>query len=200
MQGSSVSNERGFSLIELIMVMAAMVTLAAVLVPSFKTLTLSMKARDAARKVERELQTARLKAVTVSRTLRVRFNCPSAGQFRIIELTGIHGQVELANRGESEMRAQNGVYDMKAGNLHLTGGIEIGATGGYQIWLTDAFVEVRKGHIVTKNPVKAVFPDGSLQAAQLEIFDHGDRVRFDGGVTMTLLLPPADQARAGAAK
>jgi lipopolysaccharide export system protein LptC len=121
-------------------------------------------------------------------------------QSNIIELTGIHGQVELANRGESEIRAQNGVYDMKAGNLHLTGGIEIGATGGYQIWLTDAFVEVRKGHIVTKNPVKAVFPDGSLQAAQLEIFDHGDRVRFDGGVTMTLLLPPPDQARAGAAK
>ncbi|HET9371637.1 MAG TPA: prepilin-type N-terminal cleavage/methylation domain-containing protein [Vicinamibacterales bacterium] len=98
MQGSSVSNERGFSLIELIMVMAAMVTLAAVLVPSFKTLTLSMKARDAARKVERELQTARLKAVTVSRTLRVRFNCPSAGQFRIIELTGIAATDGSANR------------------------------------------------------------------------------------------------------
>jgi lipopolysaccharide export system protein LptC len=116
-------------------------------------------------------------------------------QSNIIELTGIHGQVELANRGETDMRAKSGVYDMKAGNLQLNGGIEIGATGGYQIWLTDALVEVRKGHIVTRNPVKAVFPDGSLEARRLEIFDHGDRVRFDGGVTMVLRLPPPDDAK-----
>lgn len=122
-------------------------------------------------------------------------------QSNIIELAGIHGQVELANRGETDMRAKNGVYDMKAGNLQLTRGIEITATGGYHIWLTDAFVEVRKGHIVTKNPVKAVFPDGSLEAARLEIFNHGDRVRFDGGVVMTLRLPPPDEAKtADAAK
>ena len=80
------------------MVFAAMVTLAAVLVPSFKTLTLSMKARDAARSVERELQTARLKAVTVSRALRVRFNCPAAGQFRVVELTGITATDTATNR------------------------------------------------------------------------------------------------------
>lgn len=122
----------------------------------------------------------------------------------VIELTGIHGQAELANRGETEIRAANGVYDMKAGTLHLTEGIEIGASGGYQIWLTDAFVEVRKGHIVTKKPVKAVFPDGSMEAKQLEILNHGDYVRFDGGVVVTLRLPPpgenADARTADVAK
>jgi lipopolysaccharide export system protein LptC len=113
----------------------------------------------------------------------------------IIELSGIHGQVELANRGETSMRAKNGVYDMKAGVLRLSEGIEIAATGGYQVLLTDALVEVRKGHIVTEKPVRAVFPDGSLQAQRLEIFDHGDRARFEGNVVLTFRLPPAGDAK-----
>lgn len=113
----------------------------------------------------------------------------------VIELSGIHGQVELANRGETSLRAKNGVYDMKAGVLRLSEGIEIGATGGYQIWLNDAVVDVRKGHIVTDKPVRAVFPDGSLQAQNLEIFDHGDRARFDGGVVVTFRMPPPNEAK-----
>jgi hypothetical protein len=38
--------------------------------------------------VESELQQARLKAVSTNRIMRVRFNCPVAGQFRTVELIG----------------------------------------------------------------------------------------------------------------
>jgi hypothetical protein len=41
--------------------------------------------------VERELQTARLKAVSLNRPMRVRFNCPASGQFRLVEVIGIAG-------------------------------------------------------------------------------------------------------------
>jgi hypothetical protein len=61
----------------------------------------------------------------------------------VIELSGIHGQVELANRGETSLRAKTGIYDMKAGVLRLSEGIEIGSTGGYQISLTDALVNCK---------------------------------------------------------
>jgi lipopolysaccharide export system protein LptC len=111
------------------------------------------------------------------------------GKPNVIDLAGIRGQVELANRGETELRASRGVYDMKAGSLTLTEGIEIVATGGYQVMLKEAFVDVKKGRIVTNNPVSAVFPDGSLQAERAEIFEHGDRVRFDT-VRMRLRMPP----------
>lgn len=113
-----------------------------------------------------------------------------------IELTGITGQAELANRGETRMRAERGVYDMKAGTLLLSSGIEIGATGGYKVELTDALMQVRAGRIVTDRPVRATFPDGTLAASRLEILEHGERVRFGGGVTVTLHLP----ADAGAAE
>src|SRR5581483_7584878 len=40
------------------------------------------------RDVERELQFARLKAVTTNRPMRVRFDCPAPGQFRVVEVIG----------------------------------------------------------------------------------------------------------------
>jgi len=110
-----------------------------------------------------------------------------------VELTGIVGEVAQA-RGASDLRATNGLYDMKAEQLQLSGGIQIRAAGGYRIALSDAFVEVRKGEIATDNPVHAIFPDGSLQASRLRIFDHGAHLVFDGGVSMTLRLPPPENS------
>jgi lipopolysaccharide export system protein LptC len=115
-----------------------------------------------------------------------------------IELTGISGHVELANRGETKLSAQTGLYDMKAGLLQLGSGIEIGATGGYKMQLRDATMNVRKGSVVTKRPVTALFPDGSLLAKNLEIQEHGDFVKFGGGVTMSFKLPREDANAAGA--
>lgn len=107
----------------------------------------------------------------------------------VIELTGISGQVEMSNRGETAIHAKTGVYDMKAQTMRMAGGLEITSSGGYRVQLKEAFIEIRKGHIVTESPVSAVFPDGSLNANRLEIFDHGERARFDGGVTLTFRLP-----------
>ena len=83
---------------ELVMVMAGAVTLAALAGPSFSTLVEANRARTAARQVERELQTARLKAVTASRALRVRLSCPVVGQLRILEVTGIGTTDNATNR------------------------------------------------------------------------------------------------------
>ena len=88
----------GFTLIELVLVMAGIVTLTAIVVPGFSNVVASMRARDAARSVERTLQTARMKAVTHSRALRVRFNCPVPGQFRMLEVTGVSTTDDAGNR------------------------------------------------------------------------------------------------------
>ena len=85
-------------MIELLVVMAAIVTITAVVVPNSRYLLASMKARNAARVVERQLQTARLKAVTNSRAMRVRFACPATGQVRILEVTGVAATDTSANR------------------------------------------------------------------------------------------------------
>ena len=70
------------------MVIAVAATMMAFALPILSDLGESSKLAAAAREVERELQSARLKAVTVNRLLRVRINCPTTGYFRTVEVLG----------------------------------------------------------------------------------------------------------------
>jgi prepilin-type N-terminal cleavage/methylation domain-containing protein len=80
--------ERGFSLPELMLTVAVAGTLMAMAVPIMQDVSASAKLGEAARLVERELQDARLRAVSANRILRVRTNCPSLGFIRTVEVLG----------------------------------------------------------------------------------------------------------------
>ena len=79
---------RGFSLIELLIVVALVATVSAMVVPSILNMMTGMRVSAESRLVERELQTARLRAVGTNRAMRVRFNCPAVGQYRLVEVIG----------------------------------------------------------------------------------------------------------------
>ena len=61
-------------------------------------------------------------------------------------------------------------------------------------------VDVRKGNVVSNQPVELEMLQGTLNANRLEIVDSGDLVRFDGGVNLTFMLgdAAASQAKTGA--
>src|SRR4051812_42901045 len=77
---------KGFSLVELLLVVALIGILAAVGLPVMKNMNSSIKLNEASSMVERELQDARIKAVSSNRVMRVRMNCPSAGYIRRVEV------------------------------------------------------------------------------------------------------------------
>jgi prepilin-type N-terminal cleavage/methylation domain-containing protein len=79
---------RGFSLVELVIVVALIAIVSAMTVPSILNMMTGMRVSSDARLVERELQTARLRAVATNRAMRLRFNCPTAGQYRLVEVIG----------------------------------------------------------------------------------------------------------------
>ena len=85
---SSLRSQAGFSLVELIMVSVVVATLAGMAVPLYRDLAENSRLNSDVRNVERELQAARLKAVTVNRSLRVALNCPVAGEYRMVEVLG----------------------------------------------------------------------------------------------------------------
>lgn len=78
-------SDRGFSLTEMMLTVAMIATVAAISVPVMTDVTGNIRINEAARVVERELQDARLRAVSANRPLRVRFNCPSEGFIRTVE-------------------------------------------------------------------------------------------------------------------
>ena len=84
----STKTQAGFTLVEMMMTVGVFAILAGAAAPQFADMTGGMRLRQGVREVERELQAARLKAVTSNRAIRVRFNCPSAGFYRTVELIG----------------------------------------------------------------------------------------------------------------
>lgn len=88
MQARVPGNVRGFSLIELLLVVAVAATLMAIAIPVLTDVTDSTKLNTESQLVERELQKTRLRAVATNSVLRLRTNCPSAGYYRIVEVLG----------------------------------------------------------------------------------------------------------------
>ena|SRR5437762_7906141 len=78
----------GFSLLEMLMVCAVIGIVAAMALPGIRDEVDHLRLGMATRDVQSELQTARLKAVSSNTYMRVRFNCPVAGQFRVVERIG----------------------------------------------------------------------------------------------------------------
>ena len=85
---SRITSSDGFSLVDMLATVALIATVAAMATPGMIDGVDNMRLGMTVREVERELQTARLKSVSVNRPMRVRFNCPTAGQFRVVELIG----------------------------------------------------------------------------------------------------------------
>jgi type II secretory pathway pseudopilin PulG len=78
----------GFTLVDLAVVMAIIGILSAIAVPQVARIGDAIALGEAQRLIQSELQRARLKSVTTNRVIRVRFNCPANGQFRMVELVG----------------------------------------------------------------------------------------------------------------
>jgi type II secretory pathway pseudopilin PulG len=78
----------GFSLIELLVVITVTITICAIAVPGVLANLDRLKVAARARDVQIELQAARLKALSANRAMRLHFDCPAAGQYRITELIG----------------------------------------------------------------------------------------------------------------
>lgn len=87
----------GFSIVDMLATIAIITTVAAIAVPSLVNTIDNQRLGMEVRNVEREMQLARLAAVTTNRPIRVRFNCPATGQYRRVELIG---SVDDPNNGD----------------------------------------------------------------------------------------------------
>jgi prepilin-type N-terminal cleavage/methylation domain-containing protein len=86
-----IHGQSGFSLIELLTVCALVGIVSVIGMPLLGQIGGAIELGEAARQVERELQSARIAAVSANQPMRLMFNCPAAGQYRLVELIGTPG-------------------------------------------------------------------------------------------------------------
>lgn len=116
----------------------------------------------------------------------------------IVELKNIHANVQMQDKSTMEMTAVNGTYDTKHEMLTLEKNIVLTSSSGYRGRLSEAVVDIRKGNVTSRKPVKVDLLQGTLDANGLEVTESGDSIRFDD-VKMVLMLdgskPPAGKVK-----
>jgi Tfp pilus assembly protein FimT len=108
----------GFSLIDTLVVVALIGIISAMAIPTMTGTIERMRLGQYAREVERELQTAKSRAVGKGRPIRVRFNCPAAGQYRIVELIGTPASPAAADSATN--RCSETLYPFPPDNNPIT--------------------------------------------------------------------------------
>src|ERR1700761_4134697 len=102
----------------------------------------------------------------------------------LMDLHQIAAKIEMEDKSLVNLTSNSGSYDMKSEILKLVDNIHIVTSTGYEARLTEATVDVRKGHILSDKPVWVKLTNGVINAKQLEIRENGDVIRFGGGVRM----------------
>jgi len=103
-------SEDGFSLSELLIISALLAVVSAIAIPSMASLQDRLRLNQSARNLERDLHSARNKAVANNRPMRVLFNCPAAGQYRVVELLGSVSAPAAADAGPGRCQETNYPY------------------------------------------------------------------------------------------
>jgi prepilin-type N-terminal cleavage/methylation domain-containing protein len=82
------SDSRGFTLLDCLMVVTVIGIFSAIAVPSTATAMRQYSLNNAAQMVGSAVRAARHTAISTNKTVRIRFNCPSKGAFRVVEVVG----------------------------------------------------------------------------------------------------------------
>jgi prepilin-type N-terminal cleavage/methylation domain-containing protein len=185
----SNTSQAGFTLVEMMMTVAVFAILAGAAVPQLADMNGAMRLRQAAREVERELQTARLRAVTANRPIRVRFNCPSAGQYRMVELIGTPGDPDGEDLDTDLSRCSDYPYpaadqnrltlpnhDGPVRELHPTIEFSSGASKTLEFWpdgsahqWTTAATEAPWDVVTTSGTAVTLVKTGTTQTASITV-------------------------------
>lgn len=94
----SKQDAAGFTLVEALIVSGVVAILAAAAAPSIGSSIRLYALNSSAQTVASTIRSARYSAVSKNRTVRVRFNCPAANQFRVVEVVGITAADSAADR------------------------------------------------------------------------------------------------------
>src|SRR6185295_13499105 len=104
----------------------------------------------------------------------------------MIELLNLRARMELQDKDVVLLSANSGTYNTKADKVILRDQVVVTTQQGYKATLREATVEMKKGNVVSEQPVEITLPSGLLKANRMEITDSGEVIRFERGVVLNL--------------
>ena len=116
----------------------------------------------------------------------------------VIELKDINATLEMQNKGDMRLTAQNGVFDTKQEQLKLDTNIVVTSSSGYEGYLQEALIDTKNGNVVSEKPVRLKMTNGTVNGNRFELTNSGDVIRFENGVVVN--LNPEGAANRPAAK
>jgi len=113
---------------------------------------------------------------------------------KVVTFDDIDAHIGLDEGGTASLDATTGVYDGNDNTLVLKDGVAT-TTSGYWASFQEAAIDLAEGSLVSDRPIEIRTNEGTIRANGLQVSDHGKRVSFLNGVSVTY-LPPGDLAAA----
>jgi lipopolysaccharide export system protein LptC len=110
-----------------------------------------------------------------------------------VELTVPRAKVLMEDKSTVTMVARTGFFDSKEQMLDLRKDIFLQSSTGYEAKLSQAYVDINQGTVISDEHVDVKLLNGTLTADRLRILNSGELVRFEGNVVMNLDSPPQPQ-------
>jgi lipopolysaccharide export system protein LptC len=107
-----------------------------------------------------------------------------------VELGTLRAKVMMEDKSTMTMDARTGLFNSKTQLLNLYKDIFLQTTSGYEARMTQAVIDIANGTVTSEEPVDVKLLNGTLVGKRLRITEHGELVRFEGGVVMNLVMDP----------
>jgi lipopolysaccharide export system protein LptC len=107
-----------------------------------------------------------------------------------VELATLRAKVLMEDHSTMTMDARTGVFNSKTQLLELYKDIFLQSSTGYEARMTRATIDIANGTVSSDEQVDVKLLNGTLVGQRLRIIDHGELVRFEGGVVMNLVMDP----------
>ncbi len=111
----------------------------------------------------------------------------SLNQNAPIKLIDVGGELLQTNNVTTRLKAKHGLLDNAKSELELFDNIEIDASNGLVARLSQATVYSKEGKVVSKQPVTANTPTGSVRASAMTMNNKTRLVQFRGAVAVRLI-------------
>lgn len=117
-----------------------------------------------------------------------------------VELATLRAKVVMEDRSTTTMDARSGLFNSKTQVLELYKDVFLQSSTGYEARMTQAVIDIGKGTVASDEQVDVKLLNGTLVGQRLRIIDHGEVVRFEGGVVMNLMMDPPTPAESEPAR